>query len=126
MAVVLGALTDWPRIKQRYRTDQLYDIFASVGMRPFEPQDVSGWSLENVWTIGRLTKMHSFLKDVVLKEAEKSDCDMRDATYRLTRCDFINRGKFLERAAPYALEGPDDVGLYSMSVQVCLFDLFIS
>lgn len=34
-----------------------------AGMPLFEPQDVSGWSLSNVWTLNRITNTHEFLMD---------------------------------------------------------------
>jgi hypothetical protein len=33
-----------------------------VGMPPFEPQDVSGFDIDTVWTLDRLSQVHAFLQ----------------------------------------------------------------
>ena len=114
MAVILGAYTDWPRVQKIDKWQQL----GKVGMDPFEPQDVSGWSLSNVWTDGRLKHLNDLLYGAFRDSATANGCGQMDAPFRLTECHFNSRAEFLKSAAAFALPGPENVGKYSFGVAV--------
>ena len=109
LAVILGHLTDFT-MKHSDRVDKMVQITNSVGMRPFEPQDVSGFSLENVWTLDRLKKMHDFLLSWVLPAVVHSGTSVN--LNRLTKSSFSSRQTFLDQAAPYALSGKRETLLH--------------
>merc|ERR1712196_597219 len=44
-----------------------------LGMPAFEPQDVSGWDLDTVWTVDRMTQTHMFLDQIMKATLWKRD-----------------------------------------------------
>jgi len=121
LAVVLGHMTDFT-MKFSNDVKKLVDVTASVGMSPFEPQDVSGFSLENVWTLDRLQKMHAFLESWV--QPAITDADQSANVNRLTKRSLNDRLTFLGEAAPYALSG-EDFGKFGFNTQLCGPDFFV-
>lgn len=67
--------------------DTLDSILTRVGMKQFEPQDVSGWSLDDVWTIGRLASMHKILMEHTYIDKWFEGADFKNATKFLARFD---------------------------------------
>lgn len=85
-----------------------------VGMTPFEPQDVSGFDLDTVWTLDRLAKAHEFREDIVQWIAY----DSFDTT------DFASPESMVAKLAPYNL-APASPNHYAYSVRLCGPDLFV-
>jgi uncharacterized protein (DUF1800 family) len=85
-----------------------------VGMRPFEPQDVSGFALDTVWTLDRLTKAHKFLETTAWVPQ----------TQLFSTDDFNTPETLASKLAPYSL-GPSAPTKYSYSMKVCGPDLFV-
>ena len=52
LSVVLGAAIDFD-IPMNH--NQLMNYATTVGMTLFDPQDVSGWDISNVWTLNRIS-----------------------------------------------------------------------
>ena len=83
-------------------------------MPPFEPQDVSGFDLDNVWTLDRLTKAHEFAEEI----SEKAEKSSADKSY------FEDVETMTAKLAPFNL-GPSQPTKYSYSVRVCGPDFFV-
>jgi hypothetical protein len=73
-----------------------FENVRQVGMRPFEPPDVSGWDLDSVWTNDRITKAHEFLHDNV----------RGPAIAEFTFADFVDRKTAEKVLEPYYM-GPE-------------------
>lgn len=85
-----------------------------VGMTPFEPQDVSGFDLDSVWTSDRLSSAHDFLDRMVGPVAKNED----DVS------DFKTLESFHSKFARYNM-GPTHPSKYSYSVRLCGPDFFV-
>lgn len=117
LATILEPMIDYDIFNARaFATpDTWAPIWAGrVGMPAFEPQDVSGFDLDTVWTLDRLTKAHEFRSEVVQWIA-------RDA---FTREDFESVQSMEAALAPYSL-GPASPTKYAYSVRLCGPDLFV-
>ena len=85
-----------------------------VGMPAFEPQDVSGFDLDTVWTLDRLTKAHEFRSSIVQWIAHDA----------FTRDDFESVESMTAKLAPYSL-APASPTRYAYSVRLCGPNLFV-
>eukprot|EP00854_Cymbomonas_tetramitiformis_P013729 gene13729-16225_t len=85
----------------------------NVGMPAFEPQDVSGYDIDDVWTLDRVSNAHDFL-------------DRKATSGALAWFDnsqFESMETMQAALAAYRLPGTSD--LYSFVLRVCDFDLFV-
>lgn len=85
----------------------------NVGMPAFEPQDVSGYDLDDVWTLDRVAYAHEFLST----KATRSSLAWFDSS------QFESMETMQSALAAYRLPGTFE--LYSFVPHVCDFDLFV-
>jgi len=109
-AVLYGAITDLDLDMPQKTVRWWADYF---GQTPFEPQDVSGDDLDNVWTTTRLSQAGGFFSRPVY----------RDVMGDFDRNQFTSRD--VMEAALSAYQVPDQPELYSLAVQLCAVDLFV-
>ena len=113
MAAIIGPIIDLDLLGS-YSTNWVYQKLSNVGMPPFEPQDVSGFDLDNVWTLDRLTKAHEFAEEI----SGKAETSSADKSY------FEDVETMTAKLAPFNL-GPSQPTKYSYSVRVCGPDFFV-
>lgn len=104
LAVLLGDITDFDISINQW---QFRDWAEKVGMKPFEPQDVSGWSLENVWTSNRISEAHNFLTHFQTREMIRS----------IKQWHFRDRLVFQAQYLPYLI--PGTTNKYSFVTKLC-------
>merc|ERR1712054_379753 len=86
--------------------DVLLNDLKEVGMEPFAPPGVDGWTLEEVYSLDRLSAAHEAvlrMKPAIHAEFEKAD--------------FADKETIDAALAPYRM--PNTTDLYSYSVRIC-------
>lgn len=123
LAMIVEPLIDHNMLYSGWRPSNSFQTWTdhanSVGMKPFEPQDVSGFSLHSVWTLDRLTKAHEFMQ--VGGRAAVGQCTSTSESWcqqNFVREDFDTFESISAVLAPYAL-GPAQPHNYSYSVRIC-------
>eukprot|EP00854_Cymbomonas_tetramitiformis_P003337 gene3337-4195_t len=84
-----------------------------VGMPIFEPQDVSGFDLDNVWTLDRVSSAHEWLDTKVAAQARSW----------FNKLQFTDIQTMQSALAAYQVPGTSD--LYSFALYICDWDLFV-
>lgn len=82
---------------------------ARVGMSLFNPPDVSGWDIDDVWTLNRLSDVHLYLDTKVKSKILKG----------ISKEDFVSKETFLNKFEPYHWKG----NLYTLAVKICSNEL---
>jgi hypothetical protein len=114
LAVLVEAMTDFDLLSNGRSESWFASKANELGMRPFEPPDVSGWELDSVWTLDRITKAHEFLH-----------YNVRGPAFAETTVeDFRDRKALEEKLAPYYM-GPEQRNTYSYSKRFCGRNSFI-
>ncbi len=97
-------------VKIRYSSKSDISIF---NCRPYN-SFATGWDLDVVWTLDRLSEAHKFLHT-----------EVRGNTREETNADFESPASMRAKLWPYYMGGSSQPGKYAYSVKLCGPDFFV-